>query len=284
MRIIAILVLVFGAALAGGGVYVASKHFEQMELLAQEAKPEGPKTVKVIVAKEQLNYGMEIKPNRHLRWVDWPEASLPEGVFTEAEALLGENLGDGKWSESRFVVRQMEPGEPILESKITGFGEEQRMAMKLGEGKRAFAIKIDAVSGVAGFVTPGDRVDIFMTRSQGRNLESVVILENILVIAVDQQTNTQTNSATVGRTATVEVTPEQAQRLALAQQVGRLSLTLRGYGEEETVEAGPDDPRPASRPRTVDVRDLLGEERKQRTGTSVTVRKGGAISDSVVFE
>ena len=284
MRIIAILVLVVGAALAGGAMYYASLYFERYEQRIANSKPEGPQLVNVIVAKEKLDYGTRIVASEHLRWAALPEDALPEGVFTDATELLGP---EGKRLEdkySRFVTRTIEVNEPILKSKITGAGERQRMAMKLREGRRAFAIKIDAVSGVAGFVTPGDRVDIMLTRGGRDTLESVVILENILVIAVDQQTNDQRNRPVLGRTATVEVTPEEAQKLALAQQVGRLSLTLRGYGEAQAnTQAGS----PSER-RAVDVRDLLGIEEEQqperRQGPTVKVRKGGEISGEIEFE
>jgi len=282
MRLIAMIVLLFGVVLAGGGIYFASEFMAVKQAQVQAPAPEGPKLVKAIVAKAPMSYGTPIVPDKHLKWAQFPEESLPKGAFTDAKALLGEKRDDGSWSETRYVLRQIEPGELILESKITGFGEERRMAMQLEEGRRAFTISIDAVSGVAGFVAPGDRVDVLMTRKTQRGLESVVILENVRVIAVDQKTDDETNRARVGRTATVDVTSEDAQKLALAQQLGRLSLTLRGYQSDGIVEA----PRPAGKPRKVDVRDLLGEERKapQRTGTSVTIRKGGSVSDRVTFE
>lgn len=282
MRLIALLVLIFGASLSAGAMYYASLYMDRPEVAAAQGQQQaGPELVSVIVAKQQLTYGTPIRPNDHLRWAKFPKDSLPEGAFTKAEDLLGKQLEGGAWSETRYVLRQMEVGEPILEAKITGFGESQRMAMRLEEGRRAVAIRIDAVTGVAGFVAPGDRVDVLMTRKSGRDggIESVVILENIRIIAVDQKTNEQSNNPTLGSTATVDVTAEEAQKLALAQQLGRLHLSLRAQGDD-VVE------NPASeRPRTVDVRDLLGEEEEapRPTGTSVIIRKGGAISDSVTF-
>ncbi|MEO0622425.1 MAG: Flp pilus assembly protein CpaB [Pseudomonadota bacterium] len=278
MKIIAILVLMFGVTLAGGAIYFASIYFDEFESRMARSAPEGPKTVPVIVAKVPLSYGTALKPKQHLRWVEWPEASLPEGAFTDAKELLGtEETKDN----TRIVLRQIEPGEPILESKISGFGARERMAMQLSEGKRAFSIRIDAISGVAGFIAPGDRVDVLMTRGAGATLSSTVILQNILVIAVDHETNQQSNAPRVGRTATVEVTPETAQKLQLAQRLGRLSLTLRGLENHESVEDSP---------QTVDVKDLLGIEDapapaqvQEAPRTSVTVRRGGAIQDRLEF-
>jgi pilus assembly protein CpaB len=281
MKIIAILVLVFGVALAGGAIYFASTYFEQFEA-RMASQNQGPKTVNVIVAKTPLPYGTVIVPNQHLRWQPWPEDSLPEGVFTEAEALIGDDSMEPE-ERRRVVLRQIEPGEPILKSKVSGFGASQRMAMQLSEGKRAFTIRIDAVSGVAGFISPGDRVDIMMTRNTQGGLESVVILKGIQVIAVDHETNQQANRPKVARTATVEVTPTQAQKLALAQQLGRLSLTLRALEDEQQAM---DD----ETPETVDVRDLLGiedapaPEPERPAGTRVILRRGGAVADQLRFE
>lgn len=279
MKIIAILVLIFGVALAGGAIYFASIYFDEFEA-RMASQTQGPKTVNIIVAKETLRYGTVLDPKKHLRWAAWPEDSLPEGAFTDATKLLGT---EDQEDRTRVVLRQIEPGEPVLVSKISGFGARGRMAMQLAEGKRAFTIRVDAISGVAGFIAPGDRVDVLMTRSVGGNLESTVILQNILVIAVDHETNQQTNAPRNARTATVEVTPEVAQKLALAQQLGRLSLTLRGLDGTADGEA-------IHQPQTVDVRDLLGIEDapKQAPAPStpkntVTVRRGGTIADRLEF-
>lgn len=280
MKIIAILVLVFGVTLAGGAIYFASQYFDQFEARMASKQPSGPKMVNIVVATTQLPYGTVLDNQKHLRWQPWPEDSLPEGAFTDAKALLGDSSIKDR---SRVVLRQIEAGEPILASKITGFGARQRMAMQLGEGKRAFAIRIDAVSGVAGFIAPGDHVDVMMTRSVNQSLESVVILRGVRVIAVDHETNQESNRPRVAQTATVEVTPTDAQKLSLAQQLGKLSLTLRGLEEVGTT----DD----AKPQTLDLRDLLGIEeaapaapRQERASTSVTVRKGGEVSNRVEFQ
>jgi len=223
MRILAILVLVFGIALAGGAIFFASKYFNDL----QASMAKDPGTVRVLVVKSKLNYGDSIKAE-HLHWVEWPKGAVPSGAFTSVEALLGK-----KGDQRRIVLRALEPGEPVLESKITKFGESPRMAMNLGDGMRAVSIRIDEVSGVAGFVAAGDRVDILLIRSLDSELVSSVILRDITVIALDQTQNTETSSAQIGRTVTVEVSTRDAQKLALAQQVGRLSLTLRGMTEGE---------------------------------------------------
>ncbi len=263
MRIIAILVLVFGVALAGGALFFASEYFKEIKAsMAQQ----GPQTVRVLVAKQAMSYGTTIQPE-NLQWVEWPKAAVPPGAFTSVETLLGE-----KGDQRRIVLRSIEPGEPVLEAKITKFGESPRMSMNLSAGMRAVSISINAVSGVAGFVAAGDRVDILLTRTQEGQLVSSVILQDITVIAVDQSANSETTRARLGSTVTVEVNTVQAQKLALARQVGKLSLTLRGIGEtsDEVLE-----------PVTVD--SLSDFQRPEEAPEfKVRVRRGGKLSNESV--
>jgi pilus assembly protein CpaB len=231
MRIIAILVLVLGVALAGAATYLLREFYASQAIVA--AAPTGPQTIRVLAAKKALNYGDRLDlamADERLRWVTWPKDAVPEGAFTSGEELLGPGR-----TETRTVLRAIEAGELVLKSKVTGFGESVRVATKVTEGKRAVTIPINAVSGVAGLVAPGDRVDILLTRSINRELVTSIILQNVLVIATDQTDNAEASRAKVARTATVEVDPTEASTLALAQQVGKLSLSLRGV--DENVEA-----------------------------------------------
>lgn len=270
MRILAILVMVFGVALAGGAMFFASKYFQAYEAsLARQNQ--ATETVRVVSAKVPLRFGQKLKKG-DLKWVDWPTASVPEGAITDLTLLFGE---DGKLQ--RTVVRGIEPGEPVLQSKVSGFGEDERMALRIAEGMRAVSITIDAVTGVGGFVGPGDRVDIIMTRMVQGALTSNVLLQDIPIIAVDQRASEEANAPRIGRTATVEVDAVQAQKLALAQQVGRLSLTLRGT---DTTAQEP------TRPVSVnDLIDLPPEPEPEPepvaepapVQTTVRVRRAGAV-------
>ena len=262
--------MVFGVALGGGAMFFASKYFEDMKASMAQKEPD---TVRVLVAKVSLPYGARLG-TEHLQWVEWPKAAIPAGAYTSVQALLG---ADGK--ARRVVLRSIEPGEPILAGKLTEPGESPRMAMNLGEGKRAVSLQIDAVSGVAGFVAPGDRVDILLTREQRGQLTSSVILQDINIIAVDQQSNSESSSPRLGQTVTVEVDTTQAQKLALARQIGRLSLTLRGTDEAVEGPVAPvteaslsDLQAPAAAPAPVD------------TSLKVRVRRAGQLTDVVKVE
>lgn len=235
MRLVAILVLCLGVALAGSATFLLREFYASQAMMA--AQPAGPETVRVLAAKKTLAYGDRLDlamAEERLRWVTWPKNAVPEGAFSTGEELLGPDK-----TLVRTVLRTMEPGELILKSKVTGFGETVRVATQVTEGKRAFTIPINAVSGVAGLVAPGDRVDILLTRTITGDITTSLILQNVLVIATDQTANTETSATRVARTATVEVEPSDASKLALAQQVGKLSLSLRGMHEavEESVEA-----------------------------------------------
>ena len=239
MRIIALIILIFGVAIAGGAVFLASEKYAKIEeeLLARAAlaktEPAEPqiKTKPVVIAATTMRYGLTLTPDA-VRVVEFPEETVPENAFTSLEELFG---AEGR-EEQRIVLRAIDPNEPILKTKVTGFGERATISAQLQPGMRAFTLRIDTVTGVAGFLLPNDRVDIFLTRGDRNGLTSNIIMQNVKIIAVDQFSDKDSNQARVARTATVEVSAENAQKLALAQQVGRISLSLRQIDEIETME------------------------------------------------
>jgi len=279
MRIIALLFLLAGLALAGGAVFYASQYFSRVEALmaSQESEFE---TVRVIVAKEPLKYGDRLDFERvktALHWVDWPKNAVPDGAFTKVPDLIGEDESD-----ARVVLRAIEPGELVLKSKVSGFGESVRMSTQVADGMRAMTIPINAVTGGGGHISPGDHVDIEWTRRDGGQISSVIILQNSKVIATDQSADAERNRARVARTATVEVTPGDAQKLRVAEQAGTLALFLRGMNEVEAVVAEPRDltdlpgveaaappPEPEPEPEPV----------VEAQGYRVRVRKGANVED-----
>jgi pilus assembly protein CpaB len=228
MRILAFLVLGFGIALAGGGVYYVSEYLKE-----QSVGNVRPDMVRVLAARDALAPG-DLLDADHLKWTGWPSGSVPEGAYTSTAALFGN--GD---DQKRYVTRSFEPGELILEGKITKPGESPRFPFILGPDMRAVSLPIDAVSGVSGFISAGDQVDIQLIHTIDGGLVSTVILQDIEVLAIDQRADTQGVSPRLGRTATVAVTTKQAQLLALARQTGRLSLLLRGIDASADADAAP---------------------------------------------
>ncbi len=136
----------------------------------------------------------------------------------------------------RFISRSMEPNEIILASRVTEPGEVAGLTGKLEKGMRAFQIKVDVASGVAGFVMPDDHIDIYWTGVTSGNVSGEItrLIESaVRIIAVDQATGEGQGGGTVARTVTVAGTPEQVARLAQAQATGRLAMSLVADATEE---------------------------------------------------
>ena len=176
----------------------------------------------VVVAAVPLSFGDTLSLD-NLREIPWPAASLPAGAFKTREALLSAKDGD------RQVITAIGPNEPILEWKITGPGQRATLSAVLDEGMKAVSIRVNDVLGVAGFVLPGDRVDILLTRTKDKdgNPYVDVLLQNVKVLAVDQSADDRKEDAIVVKSVTLEVATQDAQKLTLAAGIGQLSLALR---------------------------------------------------------
>ena len=205
-------------------VYVANSW---LNVKQQQAFAAG--TTKIAVAAAPLGYGMDITSDK-VRFVDYPNSSIPVGAFTDAAQLMSAG-------KKRVALMPISVNEPILKDKISAQGQGPSIAALLSDGKRAASVRINDVSGVSGFIMPNDAVDVLVTRQiAGNDREQQVtdvLLQNVRVIAIDQQAKNGDGSPKASpKTATLEVTPLDAQKLALAQQVGDLSLVLRKPGED----------------------------------------------------
>ncbi|RIX32445.1 Flp pilus assembly protein CpaB [Sphingomonas edaphi] len=193
--------------------------------------PEG--MTRVAVAALPLSFGAEVTPDK-VRFVNYPATSLPPGTFK----TLAELLPEGK---KRVALRPILPNQPLLAADLSGEGQNASIAALLPDGMRAATVSINDVSGVAGFVKPNDTVDVLITRqpigadgaAQGQQVTDV-LLQNIRVIAMDQAAASN-GQPVVSRTATLELTPLDAQKVALGQQLGQLSLVLRKPGAEQNI-------------------------------------------------
>ena len=182
-------------------------------------------TSKVAVAAVPLSYGTDITPDK-VRFVEFPNSSIPPGSFRTMAQLTPAG-------KRRVALMPISLNEPILATKISVEGQGASIASLLPEGMRAATVRVNAVSGVAGFVQPNDSVDVLITRTPpgGGGQVTDVLLQNIRVIAIDQRARNADGSPKVGRTATLEVNPIDAQKLALGESAGNLSLVLRKPGE-----------------------------------------------------
>ncbi|MGC1503920.1 MAG: Flp pilus assembly protein CpaB [Sulfitobacter sp.] len=236
MRMVFGLVLLVGIALAGGAVYLAKDRIAQYQYAnaqAQAALAKIVPTQTVYVATGALKYGQRLT-QEDVRAVNWPENAIPEGSFVDLATLFPENT-----DELRVVLRSIEKDEAIMALKVTEPGEDTGLTSRLERGQRAFAIKVDVSSGVSGFLRPGDKVDVYWTgRTTGNRNDSrevtKLIEAAVKLIAIDQSAGGTRDEATIARTVTVSVSPQQVAALAQAQSTGSLSLSLVG-AEDDTV-------------------------------------------------
>lgn len=212
-----IIILVVAGLLGVLAVYLANAWFSGVEERQQEFAEE-QNLVNVAVASQELAFGTALN-SENVRLVSWPANSVPQGAFNDLSTI----------EPGQVAIRPIAIGEPILQSRISG---RASLSANLPPDMRAVSIPLNQVSGVAGFVLPGDVVDVMLTRDE----TTVVLLENVPVLAIDRRSNEQETEPAVVDTATLQVDPISAQRLTLARQVGTLSLALRNV---ENQEVGP---------------------------------------------
>lgn len=184
-------------------------------------------TNRVVVAARDIELGSPLTPDM-LTSVEWPSGSLPTGAINDPLLL-----------SDRVVKVTLMRGEPILESKLAPKGTKGGLSSVIAEGKRAITVKVNEVVGVAGFALPGNHVDIMVnTNDERERMVSKIVLENILVLAVAQEASRDDTKPKVVNAVTLEVTPQEAEKIDLARSVGNLSLVLRNQvdkGEVPTV-------------------------------------------------
>ena len=176
----------------------------------------------IVVASKPLRFGDELS-SRSLREVPWPDDALPAGAFVRVAELT---------ASKRVVLMPIDANEAILAAKITGPGQRATLSAMLRDGMKAVTIRVNDVEGVAGFVLPGERVDVVLTRSgEKNNAVNDVVLQNVRVLAVDQLADQRADKPAVVKAVTLEVDPTDGQKIALAATVGTLSLLLRKAGD-----------------------------------------------------
>lgn len=269
MRSTRALVMLGAAVLAGlVAVIAASRWISDQSRLG---------AARIVVLGTDVQLGSRVTPEM-LKVTDWPSGSIPPGAFHDPKLLDG-----------RVVKTSLQRGEPLLESKLAPVGTRGGLSAVVTEGKRAITVRVNDVIGVAGFALPGNYVDIMVSTQQekgrgpaGDNTISKIVLERILVLAVAQEASRDETKPKVVNAVTLEVTPEQAEKLDLARSVGTLSLVLRNQVDGEnsrtagarkedllhTVAAAePKKPRPAKasgnfRPATVPTVQVKAEKRQ----------------------
>ena len=238
MRARAILLATVALVAAGTAAWGA-RHFLASERAAiAAARPQlaaPPRAQRVLVARTDLPAGTIVQ-TKHLRWQAWPDATMPEGWYIEGKATPDQLAGT--------VVRGLvAAGEPVAASRLVHPGEQGFLAAVLAPGLRAVSVSVNATSGIAGFVFPGDRVDLILSHGverEGGNgrlrRASETVLSDVRVLAVDQSTDDAAAKASPAKTVTLEVSPKDAEKVTLVADLGRLSLSLRSLARDEDGE------------------------------------------------
>lgn len=230
MRANTIMMIVLAVVFGVVAVVLANMWLASQRSAMAAAKPDAPRDT-IVVAAISLKFG-DVLASDKLREIAWPAGALPAGAFRSVGELLDKDKGN------RQVLQAMSANEPVLATKITGPGQRATLSAVLAEGMRAVSIRVNDVLGVAGFVFPGDRVDVLLTRNI-RNAEGGeqsyvdVLLQSVKVLAVDQVADESKENPTVVKAVTLEVDTKDAQKLTLAAGTGQLSLALRQAASSE---------------------------------------------------
>jgi pilus assembly protein CpaB len=230
-----------------------------------EANKKTVATQTIVVAKQPLRFGTELNAAM-LEETPWPAEAMPAGAF----AKVSDMLTGGR----RIVLAAIEPNEPVLALKITGPGQRATLSALVKPGMKAVTIRVNDVEGVGGFVLPGDRVDVVLTRQLDKGSATTeVVLQNTRVLAVDQSADERAAKAAVAKSVTLEVDTVDAQKVWLASSVGSLSLLLRKAGE--TAQA---------KTRKITLQDLGTNDAAGDKGatTTVSVTRASAKQDYTV--
>jgi pilus assembly protein CpaB len=234
MRARTLILFVIALSLAGGTAMLVRSFLAQRTAeveaapLARAAAPQKS----VLVARSAIARGQILKP-QDFSWQVWPEGGIDKNYIQAGTRTADAFTG--------WVARDpFAPGEPISEAKIVAPGSRGFLAAALAPGMRAVSVPVTATSGISGFVFPGDKVDLLITHrisGHGENEHEAAetVLQDVRVIAVDQKLESKNGEALVAHTATLEVTPKQSEIIAVATEIGKLSLSLR------SLAAAPDD-------------------------------------------
>lgn len=231
--------------LLAGGIAFGTAMMVRNHISTNSANAALPTDVtRVLVASSDIAPGSFVRVDKHLQWTAWPNENLNPSFLIEGKADVSSYNGS-------VVRRQILKGEPVTDGVLVQADEGGFMAAVLTAGMRAISIAVDSTTGNAGFIFPGDKVDLILTHSieidsvSGERgdaiLASETFIEDVRVLAVDQQLDNPENTAILAKTVTLEVSKEQAEKINVAKDLGKISLSLRSLAMEregETLMAG----------------------------------------------
>ena len=215
----------------------------------------------VAMAAMSIPYGTKIE-KRHVKMVALPDSVIPSGVITSFEDV-----------EGKIVRADILAGELLMQGRLADHNEGSTLAALVEKKKRAITVRVDDVVGVAGFLLPGNKVDVLSSRLDRSTRRAVTetVLTDIKVLAVDQTARTDDNDPVVVRAVTLEVTPKQAEILVARKEEGTIQLTLRNPLEQKVVK---EPAKPASKP--------VRRSRRLPTNTTILVIRGTSVEKTKV--
>lgn len=213
------------ALVASLGVY---KFLSGKSRVAEQARLQ---TVGIVVAVVDIPLGSTINPNQ-VALSPWPKDNYPKDVVVDPKVAVG-----------RTALRDFVRGEPVVESKLVPLNKASGLlSLRVPPGMRAFSVKVNEVVGVGGFIVSDSRVDVVVTTSlSSRNQQdqfSKIVLEDIRVLAAGRETEQKDNKPVTVNTVTLAVTPEEAEKLALATNDGKIQLVMRNFADNTLVMTG----------------------------------------------
>ena len=241
-------VILIGVALviAGIAAFLARSLVSTPQTVQVVAEQKKPTNNQVLVANKIIQTGYFLKRD-DLEWQSWPDDNINVNYIQKSAEDSGDNqIMDVVGSVAKLPIVA---GEPVIAAQVVKPGSQGFMAAVLTPGNRAVSININSKSGISGFVFPGDMVDIMLTHqvdlADGEDTiptqVTETVLKNIRVLAIDTLMNNVSNTPSIGKIATFEVTPKQAEKVALVSRMGEISLSLRSLAvvsedQEDTVQ------------------------------------------------
>jgi pilus assembly protein CpaB len=224
------MMIALSLAMGVGAAWMAGKWMQS----ASEARE--VQMANVVAADLAIPFGTKVA-ERHLKVLQMPAEYVPPGSFTSIEEVV-----------DRVAMQPIVPGEILMQERFTEFEAGSTLAALVSENMRAVTVRVDDVIGVAGFLLPGNRVDVLAARREAnRRAVSETIVRDVRVLAVDQTAASEKNEPVIVRAVTLEVNPTQAEILVRAKEEGSIQLTLRNPLDDEVVVAEVEPPKPVPR-------------------------------------
>jgi pilus assembly protein CpaB len=256
-----LLLVMLSLAMGGTAAWAANSWVQQRLTVASVSEEYDL----VVAAALPIAYGTKVEP-RHVRMIQLPQGAAPDAAFRQADDVVG-----------RVATLDISRGEMLMRDRFSEHEGGSTLAALVQANMRAVTLRVDDVVGVAGFLLPGNRVDVLATRidSRTRRADTETILQNIRVLAVDQTARTDRNEPVIVRAVTLELTPVQSEQLVKAKEEGRIQLTLRNPLDPVEVAAEPEpEPEPA-RPAVVPA-----PRPSAPTQTTVTIIRGTQVGNT----